>query len=386
MPPVTPARPAARFQLLDYLRFLAAVMVVLMHYLVNGIANGKVTSLSPNEWAIGWAKYGYLGVSLFFLISGFVITKSAHGKSARQFVVGRAVRLYPAFWVALAFTSTIAWFLARGTSMEITPGQIAANLTMVATELGQPPVDGAYWTLVYELEFYLVVLMVLYVGQGRRLDWLFPAWILGMTVATLLSPSRAETTIWAGGYFFLFASGALIASIRDRGPSLSRVLPLALGWLMSVQFAMKEAGEFLEHKGIAISPAIAAVIITLFYLAVLSMCLPRVARLELPYSRSIGAMTYPVYLLHAHVGYIMLSRFATDSTKWIAYPLLIASLLLLAAGLHWLVETGPRLAWWRRMFDATIGAAVERIQPARWRADDSAPVAHGRTEVPSGRA
>ena len=45
-------------------------------------------------------KYGYLGVNLFLLISGFVILVSSDGKSPRQFVISRIVRLYPTYWVA----------------------------------------------------------------------------------------------------------------------------------------------------------------------------------------------------------------------------------------------------------------------------------------------
>ncbi|MBU1800849.1 MAG: acyltransferase [Actinobacteria bacterium] len=366
---VTTQRPA-RFQLLDYLRFIAAAMVVVMHYTVNGIANGKVTSLSPNDWATPWAKYGYLGVSLFFIISGFVITKSAHGKTARQFAVGRAVRLYPAFWVALIFTSTLALFLANE-KMEVTGKQIAANFTMLSTKLGQPLVDGAYWTLVYELQFYAMIFAFLFFGLSKRLNAWFPVWVLLMVVASVIRPDAAESLPGAGGYYFLFAAGALIAMIRDNGPRWHTVLPLVASWVMSLRFGMKEAGEFLENKGSDVSPIVVAVILTLFFLAVLSMCVPRVAGLQLPAAQPIGALTYPVYLLHAHFGYMMLDNFATDSTKWLVYPVLLVSLIALAQGLHWLVETGPRLAWWKRTFDQTLGALVDRVQPARWRTVDA---------------
>ena len=352
----------ARFQLLDYLRFVAAAMVVLMHYLVNGIANGKVTSLSPNEWAIPWAKYGYLGVWLFFLISGFVITKSARGKTAREFVVSRAVRLYPAFWVALAFTSVVALLLAND-QMAVDLHQIAVNTTMVPTELGESLVDGAYWTLVYELKFYLLILAFLFFGGGKWLDAFFPIWTVAMVALSIASPANAAIVTYGGGYFLLFACGALIASIRDFGPTWYRVIPLLLGWTMSVRFARNEASQFLAHKGTAVSPDVVAVILTLFFVAILAMCVPRIARLHLPHSRAIGALTYPVYLLHAHVGYMVLNHVATDSTKWLVYPTLIASLIALGAGLHWLVETGPRLEWWKGFFDRTAGALIERIQP-----------------------
>lgn len=102
-----PNRSRQRVEIADYMRPLAAVSVVAFHYLYNGIENGKVGSID-HEPIAGVAGYGYLGVNFFFMISGYVILASANGKSARQFAVGRALRLYPAFWVALIITTAFS--------------------------------------------------------------------------------------------------------------------------------------------------------------------------------------------------------------------------------------------------------------------------------------
>lgn len=99
-----------RLQLLDYSRFIAAIMVVLYHYTFNGIENGKISTISHDESLVFFTKYGYLGVELFFMISGYVIFKSATGRTASEFAVGRATRLYPAYWFAVLFTSCFAFF------------------------------------------------------------------------------------------------------------------------------------------------------------------------------------------------------------------------------------------------------------------------------------
>ena len=66
---------AGRFYILDASRFLAAVAVVLFHYLFLGWSGGHVDSVKF-ESAGEVFKYGYLGVQFFFLISGFVIFMS----------------------------------------------------------------------------------------------------------------------------------------------------------------------------------------------------------------------------------------------------------------------------------------------------------------------
>ena len=54
-----------RLALLDYGRFFAVIIVVLFHYTFNGIANGKISSISHIPSVIAFTKYGYLGVELF---------------------------------------------------------------------------------------------------------------------------------------------------------------------------------------------------------------------------------------------------------------------------------------------------------------------------------
>ena len=115
-----------RLELLDYGRFFAAIVVVLFHYTFNGISNGKITSIAHTQSVIDLTKYGYLGVELFFMISGYVIFFSAKSGSASKFAVGRAVRLYPAYWFAVLFTSVFA-FNWGGDLMSVQPRQIVVN-------------------------------------------------------------------------------------------------------------------------------------------------------------------------------------------------------------------------------------------------------------------
>lgn len=83
-----------RVELLDYARFSAALSVLAFHYLFAGIRNGKLSSLSYIPVVTDIAKYGYLGVELFFMISGYVIFATAKDKSPGQFIVSRIARLY----------------------------------------------------------------------------------------------------------------------------------------------------------------------------------------------------------------------------------------------------------------------------------------------------
>lgn len=350
---------SGRIQIFDYLRLTAAIAVMAFHYLFNGIANGKMDSLSHSPQLISVAKYGYLGVDLFFLISGFVIVGSARGKTARQFVVGRAVRLYPAFWAAVVFTATFSVFFG-GHRMAVTGPQVLANLTMVPQLINQPFVDGVYWTLLYELEFYALVFVLLMFGQGRRLEILIPFYVLGMALASWTIPSAAIEIPYLGGYFVLFASGAVIATIRQHGWTLLRAVALAAGLVTATRFEISNAAGMSAQKDTYYSPVILGVLTVLFFAALLSTCLPSVSSLKLRGSLVAGALTYPVYLIHAHFGYMLLSVFATDANKCVIYPTVVIVVLAIAYAMHVLMEKHP-VAFWFRFFDWTVGTMTGAV-------------------------
>ena len=90
---------------MDVLRISGALVVIMYHYTFRGlILNGERIPLFPAIEVV--TKYGYLGIGLFFMISGFVILFSALNKSPLEFVISRIDRLYPVYWVAVSITAT----------------------------------------------------------------------------------------------------------------------------------------------------------------------------------------------------------------------------------------------------------------------------------------
>ena len=161
--PAGRARP--RVRLLDGFRLLAALMVVCWHYSGlthgNGQPSADIRSLHP------FAAYGWLGVELFFLISGFVIAMSAVNRSVGEFAVSRFVRLFPAYWLGVLVTAVVLliWPIA------VHPpklSDVGVNLTMLQEGFRVPSVDAVYWTLFAELRFYLLFAFVVWRGVTYR--------------------------------------------------------------------------------------------------------------------------------------------------------------------------------------------------------------------------
>ena len=129
--------PANRLLELDALRGIAAFAVLLFHYTTR--YDQLYTQPGP---PLFYFPYGYFGVNLFFMISGFVIFMTLNKtRYAVDFIVSRFSRLFPAYWVAIALTYSIVAVLGLP-GKEVSVRDLLLNLTMFQEFLGAKHVDG----------------------------------------------------------------------------------------------------------------------------------------------------------------------------------------------------------------------------------------------------
>jgi peptidoglycan/LPS O-acetylase OafA/YrhL len=130
---------------------------VFYHYTFRGYRVDRLSSM-PYPALAPVAMYGRLGVKIFFMISGFVILITAASGSMERFFISRIVRLHPCFWVycTLTFLGTL---LAGGYHHPAPFRVYLLNMTMLSGFFGVPSIDGVYWSLFVELQFYFLVLL-----------------------------------------------------------------------------------------------------------------------------------------------------------------------------------------------------------------------------------
>lgn len=106
--------------------------------------------------------YGWLGVAIFFLISGFVIPFSLNRQKPKEFLLTRFFRIYPAYWGASMVTLIVLYITGRywGYSATYPFGVIWRQILLLRDVLGSIGFDGISWTLEIEVKFYLICILL----------------------------------------------------------------------------------------------------------------------------------------------------------------------------------------------------------------------------------
>ena len=225
-----------RIGVINALRALAAIAVAWGHF-VSG--QGKYLALS--------GKYGYLGVDVFFVISGFVIPWSLHRanyvlRDYPRFLLKRNLRLYPPYLASIAVTILAINFVLVPVShvprIMVTGRDLLLHFAYLNDLVGVRWINVAYWTLAIEFQWYLLVGLVLpLLANSRRLVRL--AAMAAMTIAYFAFPSSRlifhHLPVFLIG-IFVFQYRARLIGLREMlGLSLVMVLAMLgpLGWIVA---------------------------------------------------------------------------------------------------------------------------------------------------------
>lgn len=321
---------APRLALLDGLRFAAALLVVLYHYTAwhHGFWG---TEVAKDAWP-GLSRvsvYGNMGVQLFFIISGFVILLSAYGKGAGRFIGSRVGRLYPAYWVAVLATGflVIVMWPKMGAGLGIK--ELLANLTMFHPAMELRHIDGVYWTLWVEMRFYMLILalILLRLLTIRGMTVLVAVWpVLGLA-AHLMGRESADRMLMSE-YAPLFCGGILLFLIYRFGHSAMRWSLLTLNVGIAAYFTgLKGPQEAMDLVGYEIPVWHYWLIVAGLFAAVAVLSLTPLRKVQWRFLAVLGALTYPLYLLHQVWGWWLIDHLVPILGKNVTLAVVIATVL-----------------------------------------------------------
>jgi peptidoglycan/LPS O-acetylase OafA/YrhL len=332
---------------IDLLRITAALAVVVYHYTFSGHARHLIPIAFPGISVV--TRYGYLGVDMFFTISGFVVLLSAWGRRPRDFVISRVVRLYPAFWTAVTITAIVVVALGHGL-LRVTPVQYLSNLTMLNALPNIANVDVVYWTLWAEIRFYLVIFVLAWAGLSRgRVIAVLWAWLAATAALEAgLLPAGAAAGIdllVQSQWSHYFIAGMALCLIYRSGMSWQLGCILVLAYGNAVYQAINFARGVSHRYHQPLYPLMVAVVITVIFVTMTLIALRVTRRLGRPWFAQAGALTYPLYLVHAYAGFVLIRLLAPVVSRWVLVPGMIIFMGCAAYAIHRLVEVrlGPRL-------------------------------------------
>ncbi len=228
-----------RYASLDLWRGVACLLVVLHHATLYAPAyrqaeSGAAVAANPASWFVAATTRFWIGVPLFFVISGYCISATADSTRRRPralvtYFTRRFRRIYPPYWVLLVllaiFVIALEWIEPKWLADDyagispptlFSPGQLVGNLTLTESwrhHLGGSPLryfNAMAWTLCYEEQFYAVVGLLLVLAPRR--------FFLGAAVVTVLTAALGAIVtrrapidgFFFDGYWLHFAAGILL--------------------------------------------------------------------------------------------------------------------------------------------------------------------------------
>ena len=308
---------------IQYLRAIAALMVVLQH------------SQAVHHPA-GAGVFGELGVDIFFAISGFVIfATTLRNFSFREYLLKRFIRIIPMYW-ALTFlmAALILGAPALFSSTVFTFDHFIRSLLFIPTYTPSraneiTPLLPPGWTLNYEMFFYVSLGLLLVLFRNRSLLLVALTALFGSLVVTgfFLKTNVAIAVTYTSWRLFEFLAGVFAAYLLLYWPRFS-VRPVVAWTLMAGGWALLVHFGFFEGN-------VALLITGVFAVVFAAAALDRAgASGSYPFFKLLGDASYSIYLIHIFVlGALkqLLLRFATVSDSLIQTVIFISAVTVLSA-------------------------------------------------------
>ncbi len=328
-----------RFYIIDLLRFVAAFTVVIFHYAFRGAAADDMTTVSF-DLLNPIARYGYLGFHLFFIISGFVIILSGYKKTASEFVISRMVRLYPAYWFSVTFTFLVILMMgAPRYHAEVL--QYVANLTMLHGYFGVKSIDGVYWTLMVELKFYFLVFLLILSNQFKKLKYYLGVWAALSVILTKFNISYLSFFLFPEWSYY-FIAGACFYLIYKEGAKPYYLILIFITYIMALYNASRGVAYMNSLYSCEFRLSIVAAIISLFYTVFFIVSTRGSSNVLKVLNNSrfmaLGVLTYPLYLIHQNIGFIIFNYLNPFLNKYLILLSVVSAMLFTSYLIHHRVE------------------------------------------------
>ena len=315
----------SRLELFDALRGMAAIGVTLVHFTI-----GMEPTLFQKI-----ARWGWTGVVVFFVISGFIMPYSLARSGYRfpqdywKFLLKRIIRLHPPYLLTVIILIVLNW-----TSFPSASRQFALHAGLLNGVLGIPWLSQVYWTLAIEFQFYLIIgaLVPLFLNHSKAAQYL----VIPALLFISLTPVSGT---WIIPHLPLFLFGILVF-LRDR-----KVIPAMVFYIEILATAV----VCVFSLGL---PQALVGLATALCIAFVNFRIPRILV-------EFGKVSYSLYLFHLIIGGWVVGKLRFVETAGIPGQVLIVGAALGASSLaawacYRLIERPSQRASSRIFYDRSV--------------------------------
>ena len=351
-----------RFGLVEELRGAAALAVVLYHaYKGRHVPDLMATMPDWLKWLV---THGYLGVAVFFALSGFVVAHSMaeHDRtcsSILRFLGRRFLRLAPPYWFAI-FATIVAMALSSRLvgGKELPPisvAQVFAHAFYLQDLLKYPEISPVFWTLCLEVQFYVTYALFLTMSRKSTAETAgndrFSLVCVAAAIVSLLWPiGLVSSETWAGTFlplWYCFLLGVLSYS-SWRNPAFQPYYAIYVSAILFVGVVTKNE--------MAVTTSLTSLL--LYYAATKQFLSTGIGWRPL---LSLGAVSYSLYLTHNpitgavfRIGYMLTGKSIATELVW--WPLSVAACIVFASLVSDLIEK-PSMRLAKRSRDLDLNSA-----------------------------
>jgi peptidoglycan/LPS O-acetylase OafA/YrhL len=321
-------------------RCLAILMVLSFHFFARWTQPFTIDNSYPYHFSFArnFTKYGYMGVQLFFMISGYVIMNSLENHpNIRSFVLSRIRRIYPSLFLAVPIIFVFCNLLNQKFIAPIPFSSLIPSITLLDPNFMNQIfgtrfvwTTGVLWSLFIEIQFYFVAGILFF--NARRFSFVSKFFLLSLSVALI----RLLMNIFFSGsklfldnifplnkYIWWFLAGSLFYQSQEtkQGKKVGKYLILTLAFnALSLNF---ESMKFQANFFLSLN-------LLLFYSLFFLLCNRRnfLKIFRSKYLVILGGLSYEFYLIHESIGVSILS-FINQSQIFSRFSFLLVPIFLI---------------------------------------------------------
>jgi peptidoglycan/LPS O-acetylase OafA/YrhL len=331
-----------RYRTIDGLRGIAAMSVVIYH-----LTGNLETSLSlwVPQSLLTIASLGYLGVPVFFVISGFVISASISNNNITlryfgNFVLRRSIRLDPPYWISIVIAFLLLYsknYYLNSNDPIPTSASVISHIFYLQELLGfNSQISQVYWTLCLEIQFYLFYIISLAICQiiARKYQLgeyiyihilcVFLTGLYSLSLDHELFVLEIEGLFFQNWHYFLMG---IFLSLQSRG--IRFATQIILIWL-AIEIILLGLNGI---KAYALTGLLTSIFI---FIAVEKKLLNTIFTGYI--IQYLGRISYSLYLLHADLGWKVISfgkvYFGEDMKPILSILVLCSGIVISIAAAH----------------------------------------------------